>query len=397
MSEQGQTEQDAGTERAERDMKALAAAFEEFTRTTRTMEESYRRLEERLRGLDRELAEKNQELAVTSDYLNSILDCMSDGVIAVDSEGLVTMCNRAASAVLGYAADDVKGQRFRDVFGREPSVPFSSQKLMELRAKDGRMVTVSERDSPLSDRGGNRIGTVKVFQDLTELEDLRKQVRQKDRLAAIGEMAATVAHEIRNPLGGIRGFAALLARDLAGEEAQARLVEKILAGSEALERVVSELLEYTRPIELRMRRARCVDLVEAALGYVNVGDRTIRFVNEVAPDIEVMADTDRIRQVLLNILLNAVQSIEESGEVRALGGSDGKDVWIAIEDSGCGMVRDVLEHVFSPFFTTKQKGTGLGMAVAAKIVEVHGGAIEAESEPGRGSRFVVRLPGVGQN
>ena len=256
------------------EVKALAEAFEEFTRTTRIMEESYRRLETRLEQLDRELAQKNQELAVTSDYLSSLLESMSDGVIAVDTGGVVTRFNRAATHVLGYSASEVEGRSFAEVFDRE----FSSspgRQVMELRAKDGRPITVSERNSPMSDRDDNRIGMVKVFQDLTEIQELRERVRQKDRLAAIGEMATTVAHEIRNPLGGIRGFAALLARDLEGDRSRSRLVEKILVGSKSLERVVDELLEYARPIQLRVRANQCSDLVDAAIGYIDWNGRDI--------------------------------------------------------------------------------------------------------------------------
>ena len=241
-------------------MRALAEAFEKFTETTKTMDESYRRLETRVAALDRELADANRELALTSDYLESLLESMSDGVTAIDPSGRITAFNRAASAVLGYDRDEVVGQRFPDVFRREFALS-PGRRATALRAKDGREIPVSEQDSPLSDRSGHRIGTVKVFQDLTEIEALREQVRQQDRLAAVGEMAATVAHEIRNPLGGIRGFAALLARDVDAEDPRKRLVNKIEVGAKELERVVSELLEYTRPVELppaahRLRRPR---------------------------------------------------------------------------------------------------------------------------------------------
>lgn len=372
-------------------MKELAEAFETFTRTTQTLEESYRRLELRLKDVDQELAEKNRELAFTGDYLNSLLESMSDGVIAIDQRGVVTTFNRAAGAVLGYAREDIVGRGFREVFGRDFGVP-EGRHVMELKAKDGRAITVSERDSPMSGREGHRIGTVKVFQDLTEIEELRKQLRRKDRLAAIGEMAATVAHEIRNPLGGIRGFAALLERDLEGQESLHRLVAKILMGARDLERVVDELLEYTRPIELRLRHAKCADLVEAAMGYLKTDGRAIEIDNNVDPALEFMADPDRVRQVFLNILLNAVQSIEDAGEVGVTAKVEGDSIAIMFTDSGCGMTPDQVEQVFSPFFTTKEKGTGLGMAVAAKIVEIHGGSLEAQSEPGCGSTFTVRLP-----
>lgn len=373
------------------DIKALAEAFAVFNRTTQTMEESYRRLEARLEELDRELESRNRELALTSDYLNSIMESMSDGVIAVDTSERITTFNGAASHVLGFGAGEVVGNRFSDIFGRVFSAD-EGQALLELRARDGHVIQVIERDSPLFGRNGARIGTVKVFQDQTELEALRTKMRQQDRLAAIGEMAATVAHEIRNPLGGIRGFAALLARDLDDADPRKRLVDKIQVGAKDLERVVSELLEYTRPIQLRLRATSCADLIDAALGYVEVGDRPVSIESHIPPELETVADPDKVRQVFLNIILNAVQSIDGRGVVRIAAVAQDSVITVEFADSGCGMTPDQLNQVFSPFFTTKEKGTGLGLAVAAKIVEAHNGTIDVESEPGKGSTFYVRLP-----
>jgi len=375
------------------DLQTLAEAFDTFTKSTQAMEESYRRLEERIKELDAELAEKNRELAQTSDYLNYILESMSDGVIAVDTQGAMTAFNRAASEILGFRADQVHGRSFQETFGREFAVSPASP-VVELRAEDGSTVSVDERDSPMEDRNGQRIGMVKVFQDLTELEALREEVRRMDRLAAVGEMAATVAHEIRNPLGGIRGFATLLARDTPIEDPRSRLINKILEGTANLERVVSELLEYTRPLQLRLRPTYCADLIEAALGYVDLSGREIEIRKDIAPELRVRVDPDKMRQVLLNILLNAVQSIAGKGTICASADTDGAAVTVAIKDTGCGMNEEQTRQAFSPFFTTKEKGTGLGLAVAAKIVEGHNGELNVNSAPGKGSTFLVRLPGA---
>ncbi len=373
------------------DMQALAEAFDQFTKTTQVMEEAYRRLEERVQSLDRELADKHQELALTNDYLHSILESMNDGVVAVDVRGVITTFNRAATQVLGYEASEAVGHEFRALFERAFHTPPGAGG-MQLRAKSGRHVPVAERDSPIADRRQQRIGQVKVFQDLSEIEALRKQLRQVDRLAAIGEMAATVAHEIRNPLGGIRGFATLLARDIAADDARSRLVQKILAGTKNLERVVNELLEYTRPVDLRMQPIAVAALVESAAGLVDLGDRPIAVTLNVDSGLKVLADADKLRQVFLNVVLNAVQSIEGPGAVRITAQADDSTVAVAVADTGCGMSDEQVPQVFSPFFTTKEKGTGLGLAIAAKIVEGHGGTIEAESALGAGSTFRIRLP-----
>jgi len=373
------------------DVRALAEAFEQFTRSTKSLEEAYRLLEQRARELSLELTAKNRELALTNDYLDSILQSMSDGVITVDTEGAITKLNRSASRILGYAAGQAVGRPFEKLFGRKFSMPAGSHDA-ELRAASGHMVPVVERDSPMSDRTDTCIGHVKVFQDLTEIEALRTRMRQMDRLAAIGEMAASVAHEIRNPLGGIRGFASLLARDIETGDPRLRLVDKILEGVKNLDSVVTELLEYTRPMDLQVRPTFFAQVVDAAIGYLELGDRPITVTNTVSRDLEVLVDADRMRQVLLNVLINAVESIDLEGEIKVSAETALNTVTISVRDTGCGMDDEALSKMLSPFFSTKEKGTGLGLAVAAKIVEGHGGALEAASRPGKGTTFFVHLP-----
>ncbi len=272
----------------ESDLRALTDAFERFSRTSATMEESYRRLEARIQSLDRELEARDREL-----------------------------------------------------------------------------------------QEKNR-----------QLEELRR----KDRLAALGEMAATVAHEIRNPLGGIQGFAALLERDIPKEDPRRRLVEKILVGTKSLDRVVGELLEYTRPIDLNMEMIDARTLVDSAAGYLSGVPAGVIIRNEVQQGLALRGDAHKLRQVLLNVLQNAVQSIEGAGGVEVTAQFSRGRIVIAIKDTGCGIPAEHLQKVFMPFFTTREKGTGLGLAVAAKIVESHGGAMDVSSAPGAGATFSIALP-----
>ena len=372
------------------DVEALAQALDLFTKTTASMEEAYRHLQQRVTDLDQELATKNLQLALTTDYLSNLLESISDGVIAVDTGEMITRFNRAASSVLGFEAHEVVGRPFPSVFGRSFAAP-AMPGAMELQARSGRRVPVSEKDSVIADRDGNRLGYVKTFQDLSELSALREQVRQIDRLAAIGEMAATVAHEIRNPLGGIRGFATFLAQDTPEDDPRHRLVQKILMGTSSLEKVVSGLLEYTRPVELKLAPTSCAAIAQAALRYMEYDPSRITIFTEVDLDLRILADADKIRQVLMNVLMNAVQSITGRGEIRVSAEADGNLVHLVVQDTGCGMRDDELKQIFSPFFTTKEKGTGLGMAVSQKIVDGHGGVLSAHSEPGKGTRIAIQL------
>ncbi|MCH7907995.1 MAG: PAS domain-containing protein [Candidatus Hydrogenedentes bacterium] len=373
------------------DMKALTQAFEEFTRSTEVMEESYRRLEARLQSLDEELQEKNATLALTTEYLDSVLNSMSDGVITVDTDGTITTFNRAATRILGFDPVDVIGKSYTQTF-RAHWPDSTGRRAHDMPASSGQTVPVSERSAPLADPTGRRIGTVMVFQDLREIEALREQIRRKDRLAALGEMAATVAHEIRNPLGGIRGFAALLEQDIEPSDPRARLVGKIIAGTKNLDRVVNELLEYTRPIDLRLSEVNGAELVDSAIGLLEIPE-TATVHNRVDRDLVIMVDAEQIRRVLLNILLNAVQSLEGNGEIHVVSSSNADGVTLAVSDTGCGIPDEDIEKVFSPFFTTREKGTGLGLAVAAKTIESHGGTITVTSRPGEGATFTLFLPG----
>jgi PAS domain S-box-containing protein len=373
------------------ELDALKAAFEQFTQTSSIMEESYHRLQDQVDQLDQELAKKNIELEVAMEYLRSILDSMSDGVIAVNPEGDITTFNRAASKILKYEADDVRGQSFEKLFGQLLQ-PESERQTRELTTHDGAQVPITEKSALLSNASGEGTGAVMVFQDQRELESLREQIRQKDRLAAIGEMAATVAHEIRNPLGGIRGFAALLERDLEEEDPKYRLIQKILTGVKSLERVVNELLEYTRPIQLTRKQVPLNEIIDSALGFIDLADKEIAVDSSVEPELNVSVDIHLIRQALINVLVNAVQSIEKSGTITMRSNVHGEEIQLDIADTGCGMDAPVQEQIFSPFFTTKEKGTGLGLAAVHKTMQAHGGTIEVKSQLHEGSTFTLKLP-----
>ncbi len=373
------------------EIEILRQAFESLAETSRSMEGAYSGLQERVRLLHQELEEKNLALALTADYLGNLLESMSDGVIAVDMDGCVSRFNRAASSILGFGASEVLGKAFDMVFDRPFDAPPLSTN-MALRAKSGRRVPIHERDAAIRGSDGKQQGRVKVFQDLSELHALREQARQNDRLAAIGEMAAAVAHEIRNPLGGIRGFAAFLAQDLAEDPVKRRLVDKILEGTNRLDAIVSELLEYTRPVELQLRPVRCAAILEQALTLLTYDAERIEIRRRIKRNDKVLADPDKIMRVFLNILINAVQSIEGRGRISISSSGDDRQVVLSVRDTGCGMDAALVKRVFSPFFTTKEKGTGLGLSISLKIVEGHGGGIKVESAPGRGAVLRVALP-----
>jgi signal transduction histidine kinase len=239
--------------------------------------------------------------------------------------------------------------------------------------------------------------TVQALQD--ELGEKNRQLERKNRLAAIGEMAAGMAHEIRNPLGGIQLYASMLAKDVAGQPPAEQLVQKIAGGVRRLEALVSQVLQFSR--EMRIS-AVSMDLAETIDEAVSLGSATLCArrvscrVNGPRP-LGIIADPLLIGQAVLNLLLNAAEAMDRpDGEIVVTfsappGASDAKQFHLVVQDAGPGIPAHVLDRIFNPFFTTKETGTGLGLAIVHRIVEGHDGVIMASNAPAGGARFEIRI------
>jgi signal transduction histidine kinase len=248
-------------------------------------------------------------------------------------------------------------------------------------------------------------------------EDLRKRLRQTEqdmlrmkRLASLGEMAAVVVHELKNPLGGIRGFAELLERDLEEGDRRKRSVQKIMQGVDTMDRMVKSLLDYSKPVKLSPRKVEMAGMIDEAISFFEMGNSKtysdIRISgNYQKENVCCHLDREHFRQVLLNILHNAAQAMTEGGEISvdlspAAKGADNDSgetddaVLLKISDTGAGMSEATLDKLFTPFFTTKQDGTGLGLSTVKKIMDAHQGDIQIQSEPGRGTTVTLKLPRV---
>ncbi|MBI2900111.1 MAG: hypothetical protein HYY17_07990 [Planctomycetes bacterium] len=237
--------------------------------------------------------------------------------------------------------------------------------------------------------------TEKLSRSYIRIAELQKELAEKDRklnrktrLEALGRMAANLAHEIRNPLGGIQLYASMLRRDLAGDAAKVQVVDRILAAVEGLDRLVEEMLDFGRDQEPRRVPTRLSAVVDSALDLA----RTALEANRVGvvrrvEGASVSLDPEMMRRVFLNIVLNAAQAMEGGGTLTIEGDASA----VRLSDTGPGIPPEILEKLFTPFVTGKAKGTGLGLAIAQKIVEAHGGSIEASNNPEGGAMFVVKL------
>ena len=387
--------------------------------TTHRYVEAYRHLEEQFAFLSHKLEEANLELGRSldekdrvSNYLNNILESLSAGVLVVDLDGKVTLFNRAAEAISGRSEGEVLGRPYEEVIGlhagREKSVlhtvdsgrVLSSREKVLVRA-DGSSLPVGFSTAPVCGSEGEVIGAVEVFTDLTEAKRMEAELQRVHTLAALGEMAATVAHEIRNPLGGMAGFAALLERDLEEGDPRRRLVGKISEGITRLNRIVSSLLAYTRPLQLNPHPVDLVELVEGTASFFAVDPACTRAgitidCRHTEGAIVCNIDPEQFRQVILNLLQNATQAMPAGGvidlEVAVSPTQDPPEAELRVCDHGVGLSPEVRRKLFTPFFTTKEDGTGLGLVTCKKIVEAHGGVIRAESRDPEGACFTISLP-----
>jgi len=392
----------------------LAEAFDLFSNATQKLEQAYSELHTRFVRVDDELAKTNaalnrkvSELDSLTTYLNNVISSMRSGLVAVDLRGRIVAINAAAEHILRVKSGDVVGRDCDEILvGSAELSPLQrclrdgSVEVREREIEDGAGNThiVESSVSPILDSRGNIRGAVEIFQDMTEVKRLRERLHRMDKLAAMGEMAATIAHEIRNPLNGIEGFASLLERDLESGDERRKFASFIVDGVRALNKTVTEMLTYTRPQKLSIRSVCMNDVVSSAVLFAEQdlqqrGDSDIQIDTELASgNTVVQADPDQLRQALLNIILNATQVVGDGGQIRVLVRARPDAMEIAVADNGPGMDDDVKSKIFNPFFTARQDGTGLGLAIVHKIADLHGGDIAVETAPGQGTTFTLRLP-----
>jgi signal transduction histidine kinase len=344
---------------------------------------------------------------------------MRNGVLAINREGALVLINDEACRVFGLPHDlDYLGQPFTEVFRAFPDLvrvlggAFELATLpnrAELRLKSSAKV-IGYTLSLVRDDSDQPIGAALFFKDLTHVEQMEERERLRDRLAALGEMAATMAHEIKNPLGGIEVMAGLLRRQVPDNPGAQALVKDIINEAKMANAIVQEMLDFVRPVRLQLERASIAEALESAVtmadGKVIRGDVTIDMqVPTALPRVQ--ADGHQLTQVFANLLINAFEALDGRGRItlsaRVLEpGQDGAllvdgtqpttTVVVDVSDSGPGLASDVADKIFDPFVTTKPQGSGLGLAVVRKIVDAHEGRIDVTSAPGQGTCFTVTLP-----
>jgi PAS domain S-box-containing protein len=402
------------------ELEELGEKFNKMLRAIELANEKLRRFNEEL---ERKVAEANadlieandrlkeslREVATIKEQLDNILSSIADGVFTVDSNGIITTFNRAATMITGYEAHEAIGRDCRSLFDR-PDCGELCQGVHEmeagltietsLRRKDGAVIPVEVSISPLRDSEGRVVGLVEAFRDISELKRMREEVELKERLAALGNMAAGLAHEIRNPLNSLALTAQYMEQLFPPktEEDKAEFLEClgiIKRKMEELNESVEDFLQFARPPQMSFSKVELSKVLEDVIFLISMDarGRGIEVEEEVEDGLpEIIGDPKQIQKAFLNIALNAIQAMPNGGTLGIRAWAEGKWVVVEISDTGIGMDRETMEHLFDPYFTRRKGGTGLGLTISYTIVERHGGKILVDSEKGKGTKVKIVLP-----
>ena len=343
----------------------------------------------------------------------SIIESVDTGILTINLRGQIKSFNRAAEEITGYSFAEVEDRNIVDLFPEYGGLlenihpgghPDSQQSRVEMyvESHEKTSLTLGCSVSFLNDGTGKRIGDILVFQDLTAIKKMELILEKNRRLAFIGEMAAGLAHEMRNPLASISGSIQVLHKSLPLNEPDERLMQIILRGKDQLESFMRDFLLLSRPTPGMSEMIKITDIIEDIL-------ESIRYLPDWRDDIQVIkslqdhlpfirANKTEIRQLIWNVLMNAIQSMPNGGRVTIETGKDTPDISagqfleIKISDNGQGIMENDLGKIFEPFYTTREKGTGLGLAIVNRIVEGHAGKIKVDSKSGEGTTFTIWLP-----
>lgn len=347
----------------------------------------------------------------------NILTSLEDGVIVVDERGKISFFNQAAEMLTGHSASQALEQPCARLFKKnswllemlkksQPPRHGSLRGEGDLVTPWGRQVPVSLTVSPLQGQHGRFSGSILLLRDLTRRKEMEEDLKRADRLALLGTLAAGLAHEIKNPLGGIKGAAQLLRREADRIPAIAQYTDIMIREADRVNLLIEQLLDLSRPATLNLAAVNIHEILDDVLLLEKqaVEEQRVALTKNYDPSLPpIRGDRAQLTQVFLNLVRNALQAMRGQGRltvttriatdfhIREPGGARTNFIWVEVEDDGPGIREEDLPHIFSPFFTTKNNGTGLGLAISYRIIKEHGGLIRVESLEGKGATFKVSL------
>jgi two-component system, NtrC family, sensor histidine kinase HydH len=337
-------------------------------------------------------------------FSDSLVENMPIGLIAINDREEIISFNQTAESILGYLHRDVLGKNALEI------IPPACMALLQgLKAEkkvieeeidsplaDGRIISLEVIATALEEDNGNFLGYVILFRDITEMQHLKKEMERSERLASVGSLAAGIAHEIRNPLSSIKGFATFFKERYRDNPEDRKTADIMVQEVERLNRVIGQLLEFARPMEMKRHWTSIQEVIRHTLRMIEgqAKAKNIAVRTDLPEHIgDIFIDRDKITQVLLNLYLNALEAMQDGGTLTvAVLPHEGRMVRIDVTDTGKGIDEKDLARIFDPYFTTRSSGTGLGLAIVHKIMESHDGELRVTSEPGKGTTVSIFLP-----
>lgn len=364
------------------------------------------------------LFKRYQDLEKVYDFQKSIIQKMGSGLFTVDMSGSITFANKASLKTLGYDYDEVKGKAIKDFFADNKEADEVIKKILKdhiafesyetyWNSKKGKPVPIGFSTSYIKmDTQENSEGVLFLFRNITQVNNLRRQIERMDRLATLGELSAGIAHEIRNPLAGIKTSAQVLEESFSPGDFRSQLVSRIVKEIDRSNELLKKFFNFAKPSKPKQELQNIEMIIDGV--YLLLASRfrkkNIQFKTDFAESIpQVYIDSSQIEQVILNVFLNAVEAINNGGEIHVKisivkniklkeDAASSDAICIAISDNGVGIPDERLEKVFNPFFTTKSDGVGLGLSISSRLLEENGGKIELESKEDTGTTFKIYLP-----
>ncbi|GAB4390269.1 MAG: hypothetical protein Kow0025_21140 [Thermodesulfovibrionales bacterium] len=348
-------------------------------------------LKEKERELEALRAKAEERAGLAEDYNDNIVQSVPSGVISLDESWKVVKVNASAERILRRKASEMAGRDLREIFGDLGGEAVQRGEMRHEAGQEGseRSIWLGYSLTPLVNSRGETIGRLLVFTDLTELKALKAQAEIRERLSSLGEMAAGIAHELRNPMGVISGYARMLSRKV--EPPLRDAVEAVSREVAAMDRIISDFLSFARQGELRVSEVDLAGLARECGEAACAAAGGVAFSMDGDGRVPLRADETLMRQALANLFVNAVEAMEGRGKIAVSVSVQGGRAVMEVRDTGPGIPEEARERVFQPFFTTKAKGTGLGLAIVHRVVTAHGGSIEVRPG-GPGAAFRINLP-----
>jgi two-component system sensor histidine kinase PilS (NtrC family) len=344
----------------------------------------------------------------------NIVQSVKSGLITINKDNLITFLNQSAEDLTGYSLAKAHNKDINEIFN---NIDFDADNLgssinrseFKYLKKEGEELFLGLSLSNLRDAKGNDLGKILIFQDLTKIKEMEEQLKVTDKLAAIGKMAAGIAHEIRNPMASISASIQMLKHELRPDESNKKLMDIILRESDRLNLLITDLLVFAKPTKSAKEIVTLSPIMNDTLELLThspIYNANIRITKEFDDDLTIKADSKQLRQVFFNLLINSLEAMQNvSGELKLtikkshykndkyyVYDDNTEHAEIIIKDSGAGIPEGILDRMYDPFFTTKEQGTGLGLAIVYRIIENHNGHIYLNTDVDNGAEFHILLP-----